>query len=162
MRIAKAKISIFTLTAALIFLPAIGAFAGKLSRGDEGKPVIDLQTNLKKLGYYSGKIDGRYGPKTFDAVLAFQKSKSKTGLKADGIYGDNTHAMLTADKAPNPTLSRNDKGDAVRTLQGALKIGIDGKFGPATEEAVKNFQSKNKITADGVVGPSTWAALGNP
>ena len=37
--------------------------------------------------------------------------------------------------------------------------GIDGSFGPVTEQAVKDFQSGSGLVADGVVGPLTWAAL---
>ncbi len=37
--------------------------------------VINLQKKLKKLGYYTGPIDGIYGPLTAKAVDAYQKDK---------------------------------------------------------------------------------------
>jgi peptidoglycan hydrolase-like protein with peptidoglycan-binding domain len=37
--------------------------------------------------------------------------------------------------------------------------GIDGNFGPKTQDAVKSFQQGNNLTADGVVGQTTWNAL---
>lgn len=46
-----------------------------LKRGDEGDDVEDLQNKLKKLGLYTGTIDGDFGPKTEAAVKAYQKSK---------------------------------------------------------------------------------------
>lgn len=43
-----------------------------LKQGDKGAAVETLQTKLSKLGYYDGRLDGDYGPKTKAAVLAFQ------------------------------------------------------------------------------------------
>lgn len=54
------------------------------SRGDE---VTQIQTKLKRWGYYFGQIDGIYGTKTRDAVKYFQQ---KNGLKVDGIAGKET------------------------------------------------------------------------
>lgn len=36
---------------------------------------------------------------------------------------------------------------------------IDGKFGPATQDAVMNFQNAYGLVCDGIVGPNTWASL---
>lgn len=58
------------------------------SRGDE---VIQIQTKLKRWGYYSGNIDGIYGSKTLSAVKWFQ---SKNGLTVDGIAGSKTLAAM--------------------------------------------------------------------
>ena len=54
------------------------------SRGDE---VIQIQTKLKRWGYYSGSVDGIYGSQTLAAVKLFQK---KNGLTVDGIAGTKT------------------------------------------------------------------------
>lgn len=54
------------------------------SRGDE---VIQIQTKLKRWGYYNGTIDGIYGSKTLAAVKYFQR---KNGLTQDGIAGTKT------------------------------------------------------------------------
>jgi peptidoglycan hydrolase-like protein with peptidoglycan-binding domain len=65
-----------------------------------------------------------------------------------------------------PVLRRGSTGDAVRRLQRSLVIGellpntgIDGSFGPATEQAVRSFQQAVGIDVDGIVGPQTWARL---
>ncbi len=50
-----------------------------------------VQTKLKRWGYYTGSIDGIYGPKTKEAVKYFQR---KNGLTADGIVGPKTAAAL--------------------------------------------------------------------
>lgn len=54
------------------------------SRGDE---VRQIQTKLKRWGYYNGNVDGIYGSGTLAAVKWFQ---SKNGLTVDGIAGKNT------------------------------------------------------------------------
>ena len=54
------------------------------SRGDE---VRNIQTKLKRWGYYTGNVDGIYGNKTVEAVKYFQR---KNGLTVDGIAGTNT------------------------------------------------------------------------
>ena len=37
--------------------------------------------------------------------------------------------------------------------------GVDGIFGPKTEERVRNFQGNEGLAVDGVVGTDTWTAL---
>jgi len=65
-----------------------------------------------------------------------------------------------------PTIQTDSTGDDVRRLQRILVMmksfgpeGIDGIFGPKTEEAVRGFQESATITVDGIVGPETWGAL---
>ena len=55
--------------------------------GSRGNEVTQIQTKLKRWGYYNGSIDGIYGTKTVEAVKYFQR---KNGLTADGIAGPNT------------------------------------------------------------------------
>ena len=61
-----------------------------ISYGSRGDNVIQLQTRLSELGYYTGSIDGIFGQGTYEAVRRFQQAK---GLNADGIAGS---ATLTA------------------------------------------------------------------
>jgi subtilisin len=73
---------------------------------------------------------------------------------------------------PNsPTLQPGSTGAKVTELQRALtqvgygsllgKSGVDGKFGPSTQNAVKKFQQDNRLPVDGKVGPITWGTLCN-
>lgn len=57
------------------------------------------------------------------------------------------------------TIRKGSKGDAVRLLQTALHLLVDGVFGAITEEAVRAFQRKNNLNADGVVGANTWEKI---
>lgn len=62
-----------------------------LKQGATGGEVKELQRRLKQWGYYSGAVDGIYGPGTVKAVKYFQQ---KNGLKADGIAGKSTFEAL--------------------------------------------------------------------
>jgi peptidoglycan hydrolase-like protein with peptidoglycan-binding domain len=73
---------------------------------------------------------------------------SDTGSTA-GSVGDETGTTETAEGAT-----------AVEWLQKALKLPVDGEFGPATEAAVRRLQARHGLSVDGVVGPSTWALIG--
>ena len=53
--------------------------------------VKTIQQKLKNWGYYTGSVDGIYGPKTKAAVKLFQQ---KNGLVADGIVGTKTAAAM--------------------------------------------------------------------
>ena len=46
-----------------------------------------IQIALQKSGFYKGKIDGKIGPQTRQAIREFQKAK---GLKVDGVVGQKT------------------------------------------------------------------------
>jgi subtilisin family serine protease len=69
----------------------------------------------------------------------------------------------------SPPLQPDSTGAKVIELQRALtqvgygsllgQGGIDGKFGPSTQNAVKKFQQDNRIPVDGKAGPLTWGAL---
>ena len=142
--------------------------ATRLEKGSTGSDVKDLQTKLKKLGYYDAYVDGDYGDTTVAAVKAFQK---KYNLTADGIAGKETLKKLdsvyeNANSAKNDdSLRMGDSGSAVKDLQTKLKkLGyydgtVDSTFGSGTYAAVKAFQKKYNLTADGVAGSETLKKL---
>lgn len=64
-------------------------------------------------------------------------------------------------------LSKGDKGDAVRVMQGMLiacgyscgSAGADGDFGSGTDAALRKFQKAAGLSVDGKYGPLSKAAL---
>ncbi len=139
-----------------------------LRMGDSGSAVKNLQTKLKKLGYYSGTVDSTFGSGTYAAVRAFQQ---KNGLTADGVAGsetlkklDSAYKNADSDK-DDDSLRKGSTGSAVKDLQTKLKkLGfynayVDGSYGDTTVAAVKAFQKKYNLTADGVAGSETLKKL---
>ena len=73
-----------------------GLFNGNyatLRLNDRNDRVRVLQQALIRLNYLSGKADGIFGPKTRDAVVAFQQ---KNNLSVDGLAGKKTLKALEA------------------------------------------------------------------
>ena len=66
-----------------------------LRRGDTGAAVKALQQRLVQLGYLT-TADGIYGPKTVNAVAAFQK---QNGLTSDGVAGTMTLNRISSSSA---------------------------------------------------------------
>jgi peptidoglycan hydrolase-like protein with peptidoglycan-binding domain len=121
-----------------------------------------LQTSLQTLGYYSGKVDGVYGPETLDAVKKLQEANK---LPATGYVDRATAIALSS--------SLTAKGGAAATgalahtaaVQSTLKLAgywtgpIDGRWTPELTDALKSFQTHLGIAPTGVVDPATLAAL---
>lgn len=66
-----------------------------IRQGDNGFPVIAVQTLLGKHNFNVNYIDGDFGPDTLAKVKAFQKAN---GLTADGIVGRDTWTKLLTNK----------------------------------------------------------------
>lgn len=84
-----------TIVLALVFLttllPVSASAATVLEVGSRGDDVTKVQKKLIQYGYMTGTADGRYGEKTRDAVMWFQR---KNGLTVDGKVGPSTAAAL--------------------------------------------------------------------
>lgn len=132
-----------------------GTTTAKPAENPAVKANEEVQQDLADLGFYTGPINGLYGPVTTAAVKRFQ---ARAGLGVDGVAGPQTMAAI------NLALG-NDSTDAVELLQTTLKGlcyyggGVDGIFGSGTETALKAFQKAEGIAADGRYGPRTAAAL---
>lgn len=80
------------------------------SRGDE---VIQIQTKLKRWGYYNGNIDGIYGSQTQEAVRYFQR---KNGLAVDGIAGPKTLSAMGITSSSSSSSSSSSNSSNVNLL----------------------------------------------
>ena len=164
------------------------AFPGVIIRvGDRGESVRQIQACLNRVSLRHPTIqrlteDGIFGPRTFDAVVAFQRI---FGLNPDGIVGPLTWARLQQECSsgdggngggsggamppfPGTNLQLGSRGESVRRVQHCLnyvsqpcsrQLSEDGAFGPLTQAAVINFQRIFELTPNGIVGPITWDRL---
>ena len=86
-----------------------GSSDGTCAPGDSGSAVKKVQQRLKKLGYYSGSVDGDYGNGTKTAVTKFQK---RNGLTANGKVNSKTLAKLNSSNAKKASASDSGSGDS--------------------------------------------------
>lgn len=136
-----------------------------LELGSTGAAVRKLQETLKKYGYYTGSVDGTFGPGTEASVMAFQQ---KSKLTADGKAGPATQRKLySSDSSISyATLEKGSSGSSVRNLQYTLyELGyydgnLDGEYGDTTADAVRAFQINNDLKpVDGKAGSQTLQKL---
>ncbi|MBX5466085.1 MAG: peptidoglycan-binding protein [Firmicutes bacterium] len=76
----------------LLLLEAVALLGGRnLYAGADGVDTAALQTVLANLGFYRGRIDGRFGSMTRQAVMALQ---ARVGQRPDGVVGPATYHRL--------------------------------------------------------------------
>ena len=121
-----------------------------------------LQRSLSEAGYYSGKVDGVYGPSTVEAVQSLQKAH---GLPVTGTVDKATQAALQADLQAKGGAAAQQALASTAAVQQTLKLAgfwtgpVDGQWTPALTEALKKFQTELGVPATGTVDAATIAAL---
>mgnify|MGYP001861402251 FL=1 len=109
----KRKIGILLILAIMLFVSynivVRNAEVQALSKyGSRGEEVKQIQTKLKRWGYYSGNIDGIYGSGTLAAVKKFQQ---KNKLKVDGIAGKQTLEAMGIFNSSSSSSSSNSSSN---------------------------------------------------
>ncbi|MGE5390270.1 MAG: 3D domain-containing protein [Deltaproteobacteria bacterium] len=89
--------------------------------GSTGAQVTQVQNTLSSRGYLSATPNGVFGPKTYDAVVRFQRDN---GLPATGIVGTATRRALNISSAE---VSRGASGERGRTLD-MVATGYDNSY----------------------------------
>ncbi len=113
MRLKKNKRKIFVISIMVVTMLSVIAYiflrnneVEALSKyGSRGNEVTQIQTKLKRWGYYNGNIDGIYGSQTQEAVRYFQR---KNGLAVDGIAGPKTLAAMGITSSSSGTSSSSN------------------------------------------------------
>lgn len=114
----------------------------------------DVNQTVRVLQYLLGiTVDGDFGPKTLNAVKAFQL---KNKLVVDGIIGHLSWGKLAAIQKQ---IQIGSTGNAVKAVQTIIGVTVDGKFGPLTCEVAKEIQEAGGLVKDGKIGIKTWNYL---
>lgn len=135
----------------------------ELQYGDEGEDVLELQTQLQELHYYTGNLSGRYREGTREAIKDFQKD---FGLEVTGVADLQTQSVLFA--TMYRPLRYGSSGEDVKEIQtrlmelGYYKGKISGNYLEGTRAGIRSFQEKNGLEATGVADPDTQEALFGP
>ena len=87
------------------------------------------------------------------------------GAPAPPAGGGKAPAM-PGDSQPWFGRSARSRSSGVRTWQQQMRnrgwnIGVDGDFGPASEQVCRSFQAEKRLGVDGMVGSQTWNASWN-
>lgn len=121
-----------------------------------------LQQALTDAGYYTGAIDGIYGPSTQAAVEALQKAH---GLPVTGWVDKATEAALQSDLTAKGGAAAQSAVATTAAVQQTLKLAgywdgpVDGQWTPALTDALKKFQTDLGVPATGTVDAATIAAV---
>jgi peptidoglycan hydrolase-like protein with peptidoglycan-binding domain len=117
-------------------------------------------------------VDGVVGPATWSLVdvhgeetlapppSALPSPPQEHQAKAASATTDVSNESGSGEAPAGGEAHSSGGGNAVARLQSALRMPVDGEFGPSTEAAVRRLQARHGLTVDGVVGPSTWALVG--
>ncbi len=158
-----------------------------LERGSKGATVSKLQEDLRKLDYFSGVVDGDFGPGTEASVIRFQRDKGiqpingKVGPKTQAAIQEELKRISRKPSNPNnnpssnicsnnqlPILRSGERGPCVTKLQQLLKNwnlfnpALTDYFGKETQQAVIRFQQIRELFPNGIVDARTWQELQKP
>ena len=118
-----------------------------LKKGSKGALVTQLQTRLKALGFFAGKVNGKVGNTT---VTAWKRFETASGLRKTAKLDQAVWDKIFASNAATGTLvtlTSSSSGPAVKVMQQnlitllMLSGSADGSFGSLTAAAVKQYQS---------------------
>lgn len=102
------------------------------------------QWQLYFLDYYTGKIDGIWGPMSKEATRQLQQD---LGLVPDGVFGPKTTQATC---------------ELITALQKRItdgKLAIDGLAGGETQSALVDWQAANGLTPTGIADKATRAQI---
>ena len=134
--------TIFILAVAFFYIFFKNNEAIALSKyGSRGSEVTQIQTKLKRWGYYNGNIDGIFGSQTLEAVKYFQR---KNGLTVDGIAGPATLKAMgiyssNSSSSGTSSTNSNDLNLLARVVyqSGAYDAVTDGQINLSPDSTAK-------------------------
>lgn len=124
----------------------------------EAPKVKALQCLLREKDMYTGRLHGRYNLRTQAAVARWQSARS---LPTSTKFSRANWVKFLAE-GNGSVLKFGSAGEAVRRVQRALnaaragRLGVDGTFARATDQALRTWQDRVGIDVSGVVATQSW------
>ncbi|MDL9978385.1 peptidoglycan-binding domain-containing protein [Microbacterium sp. ASV49] len=121
-----------------------------------------LQQDLATAGFYTGPIDGIYGPMTVDAVRNLQQAAN---LPVTGTVDKATAAALQNDLVAKGDSAAQASVASTAALQQTLKLvgywdgPVDGVWTPELTKALQSFQTALGVEPTGTVDAATVSAF---
>lgn len=118
--------------------------------------VAAIQQQLADLGHYDGEVDGLSGPRTQDAIKAYQRAHDlqadgeATGALLDRIRLNRRIAEIAKPTAADPSVQLVQSG---LSELGYSPGPVDGVLGDQTREAIRKFERDRRLPESGAVSP---------
>ena len=156
---------------------AVKQLQSALHVGADGDFGPETEAAVRRLQARHGlTVDGVVGPETWNVIGVHGQRNADAAALGDAEAGAEPQPRRRGRRdeqrrahrrqwrrrngAPAPQPETATGATAVEWLQRALKLPVDGEFGPETEAAVRRLQARHGLPVDGVVGPATWAVIG--
>lgn len=132
---------------------------GEVIPFEQNYTVKEVQTLLSLYGYNPGRIDGKLGNQTRNAIERFQKD---AGLKATRYVDEATWDQLKIFKDYSLVVDNQLNHALIQEIlsaAGHYSGAIDGNIGPNSVKAIKKFQKSHGLNPDGRIGYQTLSAM---
>lgn len=157
MKVKKSLIAILTLLIGILLIYNIFFTNNEVEAlskyGSRGSEVTQIQTKLKRWGYYNGSVDGIYGTQTVNAVKSFQR---KNGLTVDGIAGKKTLEAMGIYSSSSSSSSSSTSSSSNVTLLAKLIYG-ESRGEPYTGQVAVGAVVLNRVKSSSF--PNTMSGV---
>jgi peptidoglycan hydrolase-like protein with peptidoglycan-binding domain len=118
--------------------------------------VKGIQQELAVNGFDPGGIDGRFGPKTSEAIHAYQRAAKLpvTGCPSQELLDHvsfHLPKVYSRARPANPTPEVEVQEGL--TMRGFYVGAVDGRIGARTRAAIRQYQQEANLPVDGQVTP---------
>jgi peptidoglycan hydrolase-like protein with peptidoglycan-binding domain len=152
-----------------VFSFGSAAFHGSTGSMKLNAPVVGMAPTASSGGYTLVAEDGgvfSFGDSVFQGSAAGQLKPGRRATQVLGMpNGDGYRVLVLARPADVALVGMGATGPAVTDLQMRLEAlgfwtgGVNGSYGPLTQQAVWAFQKANNLNRSGVVDPATRVAF---
>ncbi len=122
------------------------------------KLVRDVQIELAHLNIYSDTIDGLKGPRTRDAIAAYERLHGLTvsGTASEQLLDHIRFNRRIAEAIKTPLPPENADPRVLLVQNGLSELGynpgpVDGHLGKQTRDAIRSFERDRRLPATGLI-----------